>query len=117
MFKVYEKQTEVIGKKVWTVITRTDEGINITVAGGDKPHIGAISIVDKAGQVSTTVFPSHKEAVISEKWAKAFYERYQEPVVVSAGIHFDGITKDNIAKVVDECDLLLEKLLKIPMVD
>ena len=39
--------------------------------GGEKSHIGAITIAGPGGQVNTTAFDGHKEAGLSQKWALA----------------------------------------------
>ena len=111
MVNTVEKEVIVLNKSIHGIVTFTDNGIIATAVGGDKSHIGAVSIVDEEGNLSTTTFPKHKETIIAETWAKAFYDKYLQPVTVSAGIHYDGITKEGIMQVVDACDKLLNELL------
>ena len=112
MNRIYEKEVKVLDKNILTMGLFTDNGINITIAGGDKSHIGAVSIADEAGNIDTTTFPNHKEGIIAEAWAKALHEKYNQPVVVSAGIHYDNITKDGIELVVNTCDSLLDEMCR-----
>ena len=101
---------EILGKEIKALVVRTDDGITVTLAGGDKSHIGAIAISDGMGHISTTTFPGHKETVIAETWAKELYEKYRFPVVVACGIHYDNINKTGIEKVVKACNELLVRV-------
>lgn len=111
MIKTVEKQIVVLEKEIKAVIVYTDCGINATVAGGDKSHIGSVAIVDEQGNLQSTTFPNHKETIIAESWAKSLYEKYHQPVVVSAGIHYDGITKSEIELIIKGCEELKEIIL------
>ena len=77
------------------------EGIAVLIYGGDKSHIGAVSITDSNTDKNLTsvVFPGHKDHLISDIWARELSLRYNCRVVVSAGIHFDKITRDEIKEV------------------
>ena len=110
MIKTVEKQAEVLGKEIKAIIVFTDDGINVTVAGGDKSHIGAVAIIDENGNLTSTTFPNHKETIIAESWAKSLYEKHHKPIVVAAGIHYDGITKKDINNVLEVCNRLLETI-------
>ena len=101
---------QALNKEIKAVVVFTDNGINATVAGGDKSHIGAVSIADEEGKITTTVFPNHKEAVISEYWAEKLFDRYRVPVVASAGIHFDNISRDGINEVITACKELVRQI-------
>ncbi len=111
MIKTIEKTTTVLGKEIRAIIVYTDCGINVTVAGGDKSHIGAVAIIDEQGNLTSTTFPNHKETIIAESWAKWLYEKYKQPVVVSAGIHYDGISKSEIELILQGCEKFKEELL------
>lgn len=108
MIKTIEKTTTVLGKEIRAIIVYTDCGINVTVAGGDKSHIGAVAIIDENGNLTSTTFPNHKETIIAESWANTLHEKYMQSVVVAAGIHYDGINKEGINKVVEASGRLLE---------
>jgi len=111
MIKTIEKTTTVLGKEIRAIIVYTDCGINVTVAGGDKSHIGAVAIIDENGNLTSTTFPNHKETIIAESWANTLHEKYMQPVVVAAGIHYDGINKEGINKVVEASGWLLESVV------
>jgi len=111
MIKTIEKTTTVLGKEIRAIIVYTDCGINVTVAGGDKSHIGAVAIIDENDNLTSTTFPNHKETIIAESWANTLHEKYMQPVVVAAGIHYDGINKEGINKVVEASGRLLESVV------
>ena len=100
-------------KNIEVVLCDTGRGISVTVAGGDSSHIGAVSIARPGEDVITEVFPTHKEKVISEKWAMAICQAAQVPTVVSCGIHYDGVDMDQIMQIVQAADEALEQILAI----
>ncbi len=111
MTTTYTYTKHVLGREIKALVFCTDDGVNVSVAGGDRSHIGAVSVVDGRGNMQTTTFPAHKETVIAEEWAQRLYELLHQPVVVSAGIHYDGITRDGIEEVVTACRSLLSIIL------
>jgi beta-phosphoglucomutase len=92
----------------------TESGIQVLLTGGDRPHIGAVSVIGPDTELCSITFPGHKETVISEKWARTIYGQIkpEQPVVVSVGIHYDGITKQEIDRVLEKTDELLARLLE-----
>ena len=59
------------GYEIAADATALDEGIHVLLYGGEKSHIGAVTIVGPGGQVNTTAFDGHKEDTLSQKWALA----------------------------------------------
>ena len=90
----------------------TGSGINITLTGGERPHIGAITIIAPDGKMETKAFPTHRESVISEEWAKSIYDATGQPVVVAAGIHYEGATQEMISAVVNITKEMLLDVMK-----
>ncbi len=78
------KRITVLGRAVTATVERLDEGLDISLFGGDTTHIGAVTIAD-GDALDTLSCPGHKEAVLTEKWAKTFSARYSCPVCVRAG--------------------------------
>ena len=87
------------------------EGLQIGVYGGTLPHIGAVSVADPQGNVTTQQFPGHKDGVVSERWARVLSEAGYRPAVVTAGIHYDHLSREQIARVVELTDGMLSELL------
>jgi gallate decarboxylase subunit D len=90
---------------------------NISIYGGDKPHIGAIalgiprpSLQDEnkiSSSVSILTITGHKEDVIVQKAAKILASTLNSTVVVSCGIHIDDISFNDI----QDLDLFISNLI------
>lgn len=94
----------------------------VAIWGGEKPHIGAVAAAQPrpsrkkpettSATASVICFPAHKEyeivRVVSEKLAAALNAN----VVVTAGIHWDNISKEGIGKVMSNTKMLTDLLLK-----
>lgn len=99
------------GYEITADATVLDEGIQVILYGGAKSHIGSVTIVGFDGHVNTTVFDGHKEAGLSQKWALTIAHNKGLPAIVSAGIHYDNATREQIQEILKTCDELLEQLL------
>lgn len=99
------------GKEIVAQISRTQEGIALLIAGGDKSHIGAVAVVDSDGKSACIILPSHKDHVIAEKWAKELWQRFMVQAVVSVGIHYDVVNKEMIEEILKKTDEMMEELL------
>ena len=106
-----KKHIVCLNKKITAILNLTDDGVVAIVAGGDKSHIGAISVVDK-NHNQTTTFAGHKETEIASKWALELFNVCNQTVVVSAGIHYDNINSSDINKVLTATDCLLNEIVK-----
>ena len=103
---------------------RIGSDLLVAVWGGERPHIGAVaaasaraSLADSAKWSATSsvlTYPGHKEDVVVKLVAEALSAALRTNVVVTAGMHWDGLSADAIASVVERCreivDLLLEAL-------
>lgn len=89
------------------------EGIHVSLFGGDLPHIGAVSITDTKGKRTDLVFPGHREDTITVRWSAVFLSAGLLPAVVEAGIHYDGISKEEILEVLNCCDAILSDILRL----
>jgi len=104
------------------VVTRTCEGINIYIGGGEKSHIGAIVVSqpryslkgDGTISCTTSVFNivGHKDDIIAIPLAEKLCKKTGQVVVVCAGFHVDNATLEDIKKLEKNGEELTEKLLK-----
>lgn len=120
-----EIERSLFGKDIYMQLTRLDDGITVLLTGGDKSHVGAISIAEpmhfeagtevtkKQPEVTcqTISFPGHKEAVISEKWATEIAEKNKCRTIVQVGIHYDNATKEQILEIVKVAEELLVEVI------
>lgn len=102
-----------MGADITAQVLVLDEGCHVSLFGGDLPHIGAVSIANPEGHVTTTQFPYHKEAVLSHKWAGALSEAGYRPCVVEAGIHYDNLNRQEIDMVVSLTGEMLNTILDV----
>ena len=101
------------GRDITALVLQTEEGVSVTLWGGDRPHIGAVGVADPDGKVTVTEFPGHKEGVVCEKWTAALAAAGYTPAVVTAGIHYDGLDKAGIEAVLILTDELLAETLRL----
>ncbi|MCD7737777.1 MAG: hypothetical protein LUH58_01875 [Lachnospiraceae bacterium] len=87
-------------------------GVEVCLYGGSLPHIGAVSIVDPDGNMTTTQFPGHRDGVVSAGWAKTIADEGFLPVSAVVGIHYDNLTKEEIEAVVAATDEMLKEALE-----
>lgn len=106
-----EKTVTVLEREIHITVLDTGCGMQVLIEGGDKGHIGAVSAASPDIPVQTVVFPGHREDVISSRWAETLCREFGVPAVVSAGVHYDNITKEQILKLLDVMDRELEDCL------
>jgi len=92
----------------------------ISVWGGTRPHIGALSVstphpecTAEEGRSSTVLqfsFPGHRDDVVACRVSGRVAAALQRKVVVSAGIHVPDITPAGIDTVLANVDCLIEKI-------
>lgn len=97
------------GYPVEAACTVLDEGIHVLITGGSRTHVGAVSYAFPGEQVQTIQFPTHRDGAVSEVWAKKLCQQLGTPVVVNCGIHYDQVTKSDIAQIVSVTEKLLER--------
>lgn len=107
----FELKRTLFGADITAQIAVLDEGVQVSVFGGTRSHIGAVSVVSFQGEITTRQFPTHKDGVVSERWARTLSEAGCRPAVVTAGIHYDHLSQKQIAEVVELTDGMLSELL------
>lgn len=114
--------------RLWATAVSTDgEGINVTVGGGEVPHIGAVAVavprpsLKDPSQVSasTSVYllVGHKDDALAKPLAERMARALNQPVVVAAGVHIGApdtfiASPEEIEKVMRTNDALGEKLIR-----
>ena len=106
-----EYQCVLWGESITAVLHRTGNDCAVFVAGGLKEHVGAVSLCSEDGAVRTLTLAGHKDQFITEPWSLRIHEVTGSAVSVSAGIHYDNLTKEQIAQVMDSVNELLGQLL------
>lgn len=91
---------------------RLDDGWDVSVTGGSRTHVGAVSLAQPGQELRTLLRAGHRDDVISERWAKRLADVWNEPVCVRAGIHYDGVTKTEINLILEAAERLLDRLIQ-----
>lgn len=107
----FELKRTLLGADITAQVTVLEAGVQALVFGGTRPHIGAVSMADSQGSITTRQFPGHKDGVVSERWARVLSEAGYCPTAVIAGIHYDGLNREQIDDVVKLTDDMLSELL------
>ncbi|MDR2055068.1 MAG: hypothetical protein LBQ10_04275 [Desulfovibrio sp.] len=82
--------------------------------GGGNAHIGAVALAcpgAAGGQDRILRLPGHREDEIALRMARTLAQALGCAICVSAGIHFDNITREEITVVENLADELTEKCL------
>lgn len=103
----------VLDKKLTVQIERFDEGIQVSLTGGDRSHIGAVSIYVPEGPVQSWQRLGHQEGELSRLWAIKLGECLHVPVCVVCGIHYDHLDAAGIKLILKECQQWLKQLCMI----
>lgn len=104
--------------------TFVGDDLLVAIWGGEKPHIGAVGAAqprpsladgDKVSATSSVLtYPGHKEDVVVKHAAEAISAALDTNVVVTAGIHWDDLSPEEIKIVLARCneivDIVLAKL-------
>jgi hypothetical protein len=95
--------------------------ILVSVCGGDRPHIGSISVAVARdsllgdGSVSATVstlnLVGHKDNEVGDTFARRIAIAAKSTCVVTCGIHIDGLRQKEAGDVLCAAERLLNQLL------
>ncbi len=94
----------------------------VAIWGGEKPHIGAVSVAQPrpslkdpeitSATASVICLPGHKEDELAKATSEILAAALNTPVVVTAGIHWDNISKEGIQKVIGNSKILVDMILE-----
>lgn len=103
---------------VQAVVYTCGEDLSVTICGGTKPHVGAAALgvpypsLTGDGTVSASVSvlcaAGHKEDELVRETAKQLASRFCCNVAVSAGIHIENASAQDIQRIWKNCMALLE---------
>ena len=85
----------------------------VTVTGGCRPHIGSTTIAEFRGGsavLQTIIRATHRDNVVGELFARRICEQEKTSVCVNCGIHYNGVSKEEIRQIVNVCEGLLHQL-------
>jgi hypothetical protein len=88
-------------------VCRAGDDLTVTISGGQAPHVGCVVIAcphrsqDDPERTSVTssvvTIPPHREELLARPLAERLAKSLAATVVVAAGIHTDGLTREGVA--------------------
>lgn len=103
-------------------IVSCGKDLNIAIVGGDKHHIGAVSVaspteklyngIKRSATTSVISLQDHKEDQLAYLAAKELATALDCVVAVSVGIHIDNVSMEDIKILNDNFMKLVEKIKK-----
>lgn len=94
----------------------------VAIWGGEKPHIGAVSVAQPrpslkdptmtGATASVFCFLGHKEDEPAKAASEILAATLNTQVVVTAGIHWDDISEEGIRKVIRNIQILVDLILE-----
>jgi len=103
-------------------VKRIGDDLLVAISGGEKPHIGAVSVAQSrpslknpenvSATASVICFPAHKEDELAKAVSEVLSAALDTRVVVTAGIHWDNISQDGIIKVINNSKILVDLILQ-----
>jgi len=97
--------------KVWAEAIPAGEDIVIFIGGGERPHVGSLSLADAGHPPFSASLPRHKDHLVSSKAAARVSKELGKTCVVVAGIHVDGATNPDIELLLKNSDKCLDLLI------
>ena len=95
------------------ILHDTGRGIVGVLIGGDSPHVGSVvlavprSSLANADSISCDLYtvpvPGHLDYVVAQDMARVLCVACGQPVSITAGIHVDGATQAEIARISELC--------------
>lgn len=98
--------------KIQINVMITDEGINMVLTGGEKTHVGGIVLIVPRPSLTglgtgsdawIVPVPGHKDTIAAEKIGTIICRKTGEVIAISAGIHMDNASSDDIEIIMKNC--------------
>jgi len=89
--------------KVWLKKQKIGEDLVYTIGGGEKAHVGGMTVCEPGKKPRSTRLPHHLDYLITEPIAKAAAKKYGVKAVCVGGVHVDDASKAEIKKIVKNC--------------
>ncbi len=108
--------------KIHGLVQEVGQDILVSIWGGTRPHIGAVGMAIPRPSLknpkkwsatsSNFTFIGHKEDILVKTISERLAARLRRNVVVTAGIHWDGITSSEIKALQNLTQKLSDLILK-----
>lgn len=107
---------------IYAVAIITEDGLIVSIIGGEKPHVGAVSIsiprrslkdpskLSASSSVFTLV--GHKDDEIARPFSEKLSKELNQVVAVVAGVHVGDATDEDIKRLLSNSMQMAERLVK-----
>ncbi|MCL6431114.1 MAG: hypothetical protein K6V36_09665 [Anaerolineae bacterium] len=103
------------------VLTATGDGLVVSLAGGERPHVGAVAVAAPyasprhpgrtRASTSVLVLTGHRDDEVARPLAEYVARQTGQVAVVAVGLHVDDATPEEIAALTENARKALEGLL------
>ena len=119
---ILKKKKRIAGSYLEVSIGMIGEDILVCVEGGDRPHIGCVvqavprlSLTgDGSGSATASVLnlTGHKDEYLCRKLAEKICSTFGTTTVCTGGFHIDGMSKEQIKKVMKVNEEITEEMVQ-----
>ena len=105
-----------------SVVVQTMSGVNICLVGGEESHIGSVAVSiprpsltgDGSISCTTSVFnlSAHKDDALAVPLAEELSKQLNQVVVVSAGVHIEKITTEEVTRIKSNLGIIKNLIMK-----
>lgn len=91
------------------------EDLVVSVSGGEKPHVGAVSLAfprgkDRADNIGLLCAPGHRDDIPAHTLAKKLCARLGRTVCLTVGLHVDDAGADDITLLMKNAEEAVDAL-------
>ena len=94
----------------------------VAIWGGEKPHIGAVAVAQPSPSLkdphatsataSVICYVGHKEDELAKAASEILASALKTQVVVTAGIHWDNLDEEAIARIIKNSEIMVDMILQ-----
>ncbi len=103
------------------VLTATEDGLVVSLAGGERPHVGAVAVAvpydsprhpgKTRASTSVLALTGHRDDEVARPLAELVAHRTGQVAVVAVGLHVDSASPEEIVALTENARQALEDLL------
>lgn len=108
----FEVERQVLGKPIRTSVLPCGGDLSVTILGGSAPHVGSVTVAQNGEIVSKWVGSGHRDDVVGDRFAVVLSQRTGGTVCAACGIHYEAVTREQLAEIVAACEELLQIMLE-----
>jgi len=98
--------------RVWADVIEAGEDLVVFIGGGERPHIGSVSISERGSEAFSFSLPEHKDYIVSSEAARRISQATGRRCLVVVGIHVEEASKLDIQKLLEYSNKCINAFLK-----